>query len=120
MKYATYLILTLLFLSCKTKKISNENVEELQNKLENIENSDFKIQNLDTIDKQDLLFSIKEVKIIDKQLTVNLQYGGGCVSPHVFELVSNGLINKKGEMHEGSKDSSCFRIVFFKPYELFV
>ena len=98
MKYAYFLIAFVFLVSCKTKKISTNNVQDFDNKNELIENKAFTIQNFTSLNKEDLLFSIKEARIVNEQLFVNLQYGGGCVKPHVFELVTNGLINERGNM----------------------
>jgi hypothetical protein len=31
-------------------------------------------------------------------LLVQVQYGGGCIKPHVFKLVTDGIIDKEGGM----------------------
>ena len=97
-----YLLMCFLVLSsCKAKKdlqattsgeVKSEVVENSPKKLT------FSIESIDDISKEDLLFSIKDVKIADKKLAVQVQYGGGCVKPHVFELVTDGVIDQTGNM----------------------
>lgn len=99
MKYFfSFYFLFFILVACKTKDLTNNNEVVQENKIEIIKNKSFSIMDLNQIDKQDLLFNINEVGVENKQLKVNLQYGGGCVKPHVFELVTNGLIDKNGNM----------------------
>lgn len=96
------LLIAFLFISgCKAKKMAAVEPEYVE-KVELVENTkstaSFSIAAIDNIDKQDLLFHIKDLVIKDKTLLVQVQYGGGCVKPHVFELVTDGVIDKDGIM----------------------
>ena len=96
------LLVALLFLSaCKARKAASL-VNDSQEKIEIVESAkapaSFEVMGLDNINKQDLLFHINKMAIKDKILLVQVQYGGGCVKPHEFELITNGIINKEGGM----------------------
>ncbi|MEZ4979266.1 MAG: hypothetical protein R2772_08200 [Chitinophagales bacterium] len=54
---------------------------------------------LDNIAKEDLLYHIENVEIKNKELKVVVQYGGGCIKPHLFELQTDGAIVEDGMMH---------------------
>lgn len=59
------------------------------------------IQELKIVEKanfveRDTLFTIKEVRQMGHALLVELSYGGGCVDPHVFELVTDGSKDASG------------------------
>ena len=96
------LLIVLLFLSaCKAKRAASDTHSSAEKiELVNTENvvEGFAIGSIDNINKQDLLFHINKMNIKDEKLNVQVQYGGGCVKPHVFELVTNGVINKDGTM----------------------
>ncbi|MCD8528598.1 MAG: hypothetical protein LRY27_01120 [Chitinophagales bacterium] len=44
------------------------------------------------------MYKINLTDLKDQVLKVNVQYGGGCVHPHVFELVTDGIVNNEGVM----------------------
>jgi hypothetical protein len=96
------LLVAMLFLiACKAQKVaiidrgSQEKIEvEGRAKIP----EKFQIESLDEINKQDLLFYINHLSIKDQILSIQVQYGGGCVKPHLFELVTDGLIDKEGGM----------------------
>lgn len=97
------LLLALLLLSaCKAKKAASNELANLE-KVENLESAKkpagFEVTSIDKVSKEDLLFHINKMAIKDKMLTVQVKYGGGCVKPHVFELVTNGIISKEGGMN---------------------
>jgi len=96
MKNIYYIFVLLVLWSCKTKKITTNN--ELKTENSTISAKDFTIVNGDSILKEDLLYTLKNVQIENKHLIAKMQYGGGCVKPHIFQLVTNGLIDEKGNM----------------------
>lgn len=85
---------------CKKKKKpkKEEPVEGEVLVVERNKATPFTLGMLDTPEKADLLFSIKGVSIEEKNLRVEVQYGGGCVKPHVFELLTDGIIDANGNM----------------------
>jgi hypothetical protein len=48
------------------------------------------------INEADLKYTILDVRHNAHALLVELEYGGGCIDPHVFELISDAEINKDG------------------------
>lgn len=118
MKYILYLIISFTFLSCKTKDLTNNKITLEENKVGLIESNAFSILNLEEIDKQDLLFNINELSIENNQLIAVVQYGGGCVKPHVFELVTDGLINEDANMNfyilHKTHDDKCKALIIEK------
>ncbi|MCB0509358.1 MAG: hypothetical protein H6579_03910 [Chitinophagales bacterium] len=61
--------------------------------------SDFQFSDLDKIPKEDLLYHIEKVELKNKSLSIVVQYGGGCVKPHHFELHTDGRISEEGNMN---------------------
>lgn len=95
------IILFLLLLGCKAKKAaSNSVVDEVKSEglMPSDEAKAFIIGDIDNVGKADLMFSMKEIELKGNKLEIAVQYGGGCVRPHVFELVSDGVIDSKGNM----------------------
>lgn len=101
--FGTFLMISFLLLfACKAKKdLSLVETDAVKSELVEIENplKSFTMGSLDNIAKEDLLYSLKEVKIADKKIAVQVQYGGGCVKPHLFELITDGVIDQSGNMN---------------------
>lgn len=95
------LLIFLLLLGCKAKKaavVSVQNEKEIELIPSSFKAQDFKIVNAAVIDKADLMFSMKGITLMEKMVEVKVQYGGGCVKPHIFELVTDGVIDDQGNM----------------------
>jgi hypothetical protein len=96
-----FLVIFLLLFGCKAKKIPVSTVEN-EKKIVVVEPkfkaSTFQIGSLDDIDKEDLMFNLKGMSLEEDKLVLNVQYGGGCLKPHVFELVTDGVIDNSGTM----------------------
>ena len=58
----------------------------------------FNVGMLNEPDKADLLFSIRNLSWAGEQLKIDVQYAGGCVRPHVFDLSTDGIIDASGNM----------------------
>lgn len=87
--------------SCKSKS-NLMSFEEVQNDpyLNELKEKGL-IQELKLVDEanfvqRDTLFTINEVRQMGHALLVELSYGGGCVEPHVFELVTDGTKDATG------------------------
>jgi hypothetical protein len=87
--------------SCKAKKAASETVRgdgtiklhDTGNKIQS-----FQIGEIDEPVKEDLMFVIKDLTILEKKVEIKVQYGGGCVKPHVFELYTDGVLDNSGNM----------------------
>ncbi|MBL6875881.1 MAG: hypothetical protein ISR01_03725 [Chitinophagales bacterium] len=96
-----FLLIFLVISSCKAKKAVSETAEgdetiellDLGNKMQS-----FQIGEIDEPVKEDLMFVIKDLTILEKKVEIKVQYGGGCVKPHVFELYTDGVLDKTGNM----------------------
>lgn len=100
----TTFLMVLTLGACQQKQLATKNaVSVLQ--------YDFAIVNMSNISKEDLLYKLKEVKLEGNFLYVDVEYSGGCVKPHVFSLVTNGLVRKDGVMEfavlHKTKDDKC-------------
>lgn len=105
------LISILIFsVSCSSKKKNTRDYEKLQSSPEFIKlKENGMVQtliiednfNVSKIEEADLRFSILEAKQDGHGLWVKVQYGGGCVDPHIFELKSNGEIDNRGNITFG-------------------
>ena len=87
--------------SCKAKKAASETVRgdgtiklhDTGNKIQS-----FQIGEIDEPVKEDLMFVIKDLTILEKKVEIKVQYGGGCVKPHVFEFYTDGVLDNSGNM----------------------
>tara|TARA_B100000497_G_scaffold127466_1_gene169375 strand:+ start:2023 stop:2484 length:462 start_codon:yes stop_codon:yes gene_type:complete len=103
MKYflKIFLLIFLVMSSCKAKKAASETVRgdgtiklhDTGNKIQS-----FQIGEIDEPVKEDLMFVIKDLTILEKKVEIKVQYGGGCVKPHVFELYTDGVLDNSGNM----------------------
>lgn len=99
-------ILTLIIVlsACSSNKKNTKEYEKLQSKPEFLKLKEqgmvksLTISENILINEVDLNFTPNEVFQIGHGLRVKVQYGGGCVKPHIFELVTNGEISKKGNI----------------------
>lgn len=123
MNFKLISILTLLLfatLACKSKDklMSYEEVQEnpylnemkekgLVQELKIVENANFV--------ERDTLFTIKEVRHMGHALLVEISYGGGCVEPHVFELITDGTMDKSGAVYfwllHKTHDDECKKLI---------
>ena len=101
MKQFFYVFVFLFLVSCKSKdglvsspRVQDGEVVVVEGKKALL----FNVGMLNEPDKADLLFSIRNLSLADKQLKIDVQYAGGCVRPHVFELVTDGIIDTNGNM----------------------
>lgn len=87
--------------ACKSKKV----VEHYQDDLVLVEQKkqsatdDFSIASLDNIQKEDLMYQLKDIQLKNDSIIFDVSYSGGCVRPHEFELVTDGVILANGQLH---------------------
>jgi len=90
--------------ACSANKKNAKEYEKLQSKPEFVKfKEDGLIKNVTIVEKielkeEDLKFSIQNASQIGHGFRVKVQYGGGCVKPHVFELITDGIISKQGNI----------------------
>lgn len=106
MKLILYILLALIpvLQSCQTKQIAKTvSVSK--------PTYDFAIINMNDIEIGDLLYKLKGVKLQEGQLFVDVEYSGGCVKPHIFSLVTDGMVRDAGVMKfallHKTKDDKC-------------
>lgn len=91
-----FFVITFLFISCKAKQ--EIAVSKDQKIVSNTVNQTFFVGSINSIDKEDLLFQMVSANLMDQVLNIQVQFGGGCISVHQFELVTNGVITADGVM----------------------
>lgn len=101
MKQFFYVFVFLFLVSCKSKdglvfspKLEEGEVVVVEGKKALL----FNVGMLNEPDKADLLFSIRKLSLAGEQLKIDVQYAGGCVRPHVFDLSTDGIIDASGNM----------------------
>lgn len=103
MRHYLFIVLfsSILFTSCKIGKLNKAeqtNINELDLKSASFA-SNIVFASLSNIAREDLLYYIEQVDFKNKELIIEVQYGGGCVKPHLFELHTDGNIGEDGNMH---------------------
>ena len=93
-------LLFMVLFACKAKQITNssETLEVEKLIVEKTKFPEFEIQSLAKLEKEDLLFHLLEAFLTNQVLELEVQYGGGCIKPHEFVLVSDGIIDENGLM----------------------
>ena len=101
MKQFFYVFVFLFLVSCKSKdglvsspRVQDGEVVVVEGKKALL----FNVGMLNEPDKADLLFSIRNLSLAGEQLKIDVQYAGGCVRPHVFDLSTDGIIDASGNM----------------------
>lgn len=96
-----FLWIAILFTSCKTRKQNKMEVSHLNEITHKSVDSSSNLifASLNNIAKEDLLYHIENVDFKNRELKIVVQYGGGCVKPHLFELHTDGAIMEDGMMH---------------------
>lgn len=92
MKMNIFLLLLLSVLACNSQKNAVEQVDENGTAIKKLQIN----KKSDAIDKQQMYFKIKNIKVKDGILSARLDYGGGCVKNHIFEIESNGKVSEEG------------------------
>lgn len=96
-----FLLATFLLTSCKTRKQDKMEQSQLNEVLVKSADtaSNIVFANLNQILKEDMLYHVEKVELKSKELKIVVQYGGGCVKPHLFELHTDGTISEEGNMN---------------------
>jgi hypothetical protein len=101
LKFTLLAVAILQFASCNSSRYTKMH-EEIKNdpKINELKEQglllEMKVVEEIDVNEVDLKFTITESNQQAHALYIEVQYGGGCVEPHIFELISTTEINKEG------------------------